>query len=203
MNMVSLQSYTHLMSHHLWSALRYSGCFSTYPWTKPNGFSVSTLISVFTANQRPNKTNKQEPFTLILFAVILPRQSLTVWSCCCWLFSNSNSCCWLSSILCSVMSRCASLQCHPSHTWSSVVGWLSTPGEDRITTSSDSSRYFVVMVICNIQCEYTLTRNFTRDAAHICVNLAEILEGRKGGSKAWLIGAKGEDGYLWVGLGRR
>jgi len=46
------------------SGVRYSGCFSTYPWTKPNGFSVSTLISIFTQiTHLNNKHTKPEPFT--------------------------------------------------------------------------------------------------------------------------------------------
>jgi len=55
------------------SGVRYSGCFSTYPWTKPYGFSVSTLISVFTPITHPNnnKHAKPVPFNRFTFMYLL------------------------------------------------------------------------------------------------------------------------------------
>jgi len=67
---------------------------------------------------------------------------MIVWRKCCWLSSSS-------SILCmprfnSPTSSFDSLKCCPSHTWWSVVDWLSTLRED--TVSSSSSNHAVVMV---------------------------------------------------------
>jgi len=47
------------------SGVRYSGRFSYHSWTKPNCFSVSTLISVFTPLTYHNKHTKlAHPFTI-------------------------------------------------------------------------------------------------------------------------------------------